>query len=121
MATFPSLEPLTRRYSLGAYPLTVVDYQNCNVRFLHASNQVDFTMELGFTNLSAAEALLIRTHYNGQNGDFEPFDLSVTALAGHTQTLFPSTTMWRYADAPAETQLDNGLVDVTVKLVSAAF
>ena len=121
MASFPDLEPLTRRYSLGAYPLSVIDYQNCNVRFLHATNQVDFTMELGFTNLSATDAALIRTHYAGQNGDFTPFDLSFSAMNGHTQALFPSTTMWRYADPPAETQLDNGLVDVTVKLVSAAF
>lgn len=121
MADFPALEPLSRRYSLGAPPLTNQEYSAASVRFLHGSAPVGFTLELGYSNITQAEAGLLRDHHRSQNGPHIPFDLSVEAWAGHSSQddIFPAFTQWRYAEAPEESHKSGGLVDVSVRLISA--
>lgn len=121
MADFPALEPLTRRYNLGALPVTTQEYSAASVRFLHGTHPVKFTLELGYSNITQAEAGLLRDHYRSQDGPHIPFDLSVEAWAGHSslEDIFPAFTQWRYAEAPEETHKSGGLVDVAVRLISA--
>lgn len=121
MALFPALEPIGRRYSLGSFPITTQSYSAADVRFLHGATATGATMELIYTDLSQAEAALIRDHYRGQQGSLMPFDLSSEALNGNDGSMFPLLGQWRYVSAPQESQRDAGLVDVSVQLALSLF
>lgn len=121
MAVFPALRPASRRYSMGIFPVTTeTGFGGGNIRFLHSNLSSGHTLELGYENLTQTEAALIRTHYRGQDGTHQPFQLSSEAWAGHTSMtdLVPSTTSWRYANAPEEAHKSGGYVDVTINLLS---
>jgi hypothetical protein len=121
MATFPALEPATRRYSMGNFPITEErGFGGGSVRFRHSSTPHGHNLELGFAALTQAEALLLRDHYRGQQGGYIAFPLSAEAWAGHTSftDLVPATTHWRYASQPQEEHLDGGYVNVQLSLIS---
>jgi hypothetical protein len=121
MATFPALEPATRRYTMGVYPATEErGFGGGSVRFRHSSTPYGHNLELGFAALTQAEALLLRDHYRGQQGGYIAFPLSAEAWAGHSSfnDLVPSTTNWRYASQPQEEHLDGGYVNVQLSLIS---
>ncbi len=121
MADFPALAPASRRYSMGIFPVTTeTGFGGGSIRFLHGSTSSGHTLELGYSNLTQAEAKLIRDHYRGQQGGYLSFSLSTEAWAGHTSAtdLVPTTTKWKYAAAPEESQKIGGYVDLTVSLVS---
>lgn len=121
MATFPALQPASRRYSMGQFPVTIErGFGGGNIRFLHGTTSSSHTLELGFVFLTESEAKLIRDHYRGQDGSHVAFALSPEAWAGHSSMtdLVPTTTQWRYADAPQETHRDAGFIDVTISLIS---
>ncbi len=121
MAAFPALRPATRRYSMGTFPVTTkTGFGGGSVRFRHGATASGHTLEMGFSNLTQAEAKLIRDHYRGQQGGYLAFSLSTDAWAGHTSAtdLVPATTRWRYAAPPAEQQKSGGFVDLTVSLES---
>lgn len=100
--------------------MSVREYAGATVRFLHGATLADFTLELGYVDLTGTEAKLIRDHYRTQMGGFIPFILSLEAWAGHSSDtdIFPVATQWRYAGPPEEVQKDGGLVDIAVKLSS---
>ena len=121
MATFPALEPATRRYSMGNFPITEEKgFGGGSVRFKHGATAYSHNLELGFTALTQAEAKLLRDHYRTQQGGYIAFPLSTQAWAGHTSftDLVPSTTQWRYASQPQEDHLSAGYVNVQITLVS---
>jgi hypothetical protein len=121
MATFPELEPATRSYDLGAFPLTEqASLSAGTVRFRHGTAATKFSLQLEYEYLSDGEATEIRTHYQGQGGSYRSFLLPPIIWKGHTFSgnVFPVGTRWRYADAPEETHLSGGLVNLTVSLVS---
>lgn len=118
---FPGLEPLTRSYSLGVFPLTIEgDFPGGGVRFLHGTVSSGHQLELGYQDLTETEAGYIRQHYRLNQGGYKSFLLSAEAWAGHSSMtdLVPSTTRWKYAAPPEETQHSGGLINVTVSLVS---
>lgn len=121
MATFPALAPAGRSYGFGGYPSSIESSYGGDIRFLHDSTASGHSLELQYEKLTEAEASLIRDHYRTQNGGHRPFALSAQAWAGHTsQTdLVPSTTLWRYASPPDETQASAGFTDVSVSLISS--
>lgn len=119
MATFPALQPDSRSYDFGRYPLSIqTSWAGGAVRFRHGTAPANHRLTLEFTNLSAAETKLIRDHYRGQRGGFSSFFLSSAVWTGHSsQTdLVPATTSWRYAGQPEEVHRSGGLADVTVEL-----
>jgi hypothetical protein len=121
MATFPDLEPAARSYDLGTFPLTEqASLSAGTVRFSHGATATNFSLQLEYVYLSDAEAALIRTHYQGQGGNYRSFLLPSIIWKGHTFSgnVFPVGTRWRYADTPEETHLSGGLVNLTVSLVS---
>jgi hypothetical protein len=118
---FPPLEPLTRSYSFGVFPLTNESaFPGGGIRFLHGSVSSGHQLELGYQYLSETEAGYIRRHYRLNQGGYKSFVLSTEAWAGHTSMtdLVPTTTRWKYAAPPQETHRSAGLTDVTVSLVS---
>ena len=121
MATFPALEPLTRSYSFGQYPVTEGEgFGGGSVRFKHGVASFSHTLNLGYVNLTEAEAKLLRDHYRTQQGGFLAFALSAEAWLGHTSftDLVPASTLWRYASQPQEDHFLAGYANVQIALIS---
>lgn len=121
MATFPSLRPASRRYSMGSFPISEErGFGGGSIRFLHGATASRHTLELGYTFLTQAEAKLLRDHYRLQQGGYLSFSLSAEAWAGHSSMadLVPQSTAWVYSRPPEENHRKGGLVDVTIALSS---
>jgi hypothetical protein len=121
MATFPELEPATRSYDLGLFPLTEEPSISAGiVRFRHGVTPQNYQLTLGYTSLTDAEATLIREHFQGQGGGYRSFQLPPIIWRGHTFTgnVAPINTRWRYTAAPEEDHRSAGYVNVTVTLGS---
>ena len=121
MATFPVLEPATRSYDFGLFPLTEEPSISAGiVRFRHSVTPQNYQLTLGYQSLTDAEASLIREHYQSQGGGYRSFQLPSIIWAGHTFTgnIVPYTTRWRYIEAPEEEHASAGYVNVNVTLGS---
>jgi hypothetical protein len=121
MATFPELEPATRIYDFGQFPLTEEPSISAGiVRFRHSTLPQNYQLTLGYTALTDAEASLIREHFQGQGGGYRSFQLPPIIWAGHafSGNVAPTNTRWRYIEAPEEEQFSAGYVNVTVTLGS---
>ena len=121
MATFPELEPATRAYDFGQFPLTEEPSISAGiVRFRHSVTPQNYQLTLGYVALTDAEATLIREHYQGQGGGYRSFQLPAIIWKGHTFTgnVVPTNTRWRYVETPAESHAKGGRVNVTVALGS---
>jgi hypothetical protein len=117
MATFPALEPVSRRRTLGAYPVST---EVGDVRFLHGPIPSGQALELSYQYLTQTEAELIREHYRTQEGGFLSFVLPSIINASDSFPLSGSAfpVAWKYAAAPEEDQKTGGYVDMTVNLVA---
>jgi len=121
MATFPALEPATRSYDFGLFPLTEEPSVSAGiVRFRHSITPQNYQLTLGYTALTDAEAALMREHFQGQGGGYRSFQLPPIIWKGHTFSgnIVPYTTRWRYTAAPEEEHFSTGYVNVTVALGS---
>lgn len=121
MATFPELEPSTRSYDFGAFPLTEESSFSAGVvRFKHGDTPQNYQLTLGYSALTDAQASLIRTHFQSQGGGYRSFQLPPIIWRGHTFTgnVVPTNTRWRYTEAPEEEHFSIGYVNVTVTLGS---
>ena len=121
MATFPELEPATRAYNFGLFPLTEEPSISAGiVRFRHSVTPQNYQLTLGYVALTNAEAALIREHYQGQAGGYRSFQLPPIIWKGHTFSgnVVPTNTRWRYTEAPEEEHRSAGYVNVTVALGS---
>jgi hypothetical protein len=119
MATFPELEPATRAYDFGLFPLTEQPSLSAGiVRFRHGTTPENYQLTLGYTALTDAEASLIREHFQGQGGGYRSFQLPPIIWLGHTFSgnVAPTNTRWRYTAAPEEEHFSIGYVNVTVSL-----
>jgi hypothetical protein len=121
MATFPGLEPATRAYDFGLFPLTEQPSLSAGiVRFRHSITPQNYQLTLGYTALTDAEASLIRQHFQGQGGGYRSFQLPSIIWRGHTFSgnIVPYTTRWRYIETPEEEHRSAGYVNVSVTLGS---
>jgi hypothetical protein len=121
MATFPELEPNTRSYDFGLFPLTEEPSLSAGiVRFRHSTSPQNYQLTLGYKAITDAQATLIRNHYQGQGGGYRSFPLPPIIWKGHTFSgnIVPSTTLWRYSDTPEEEHLAVGRINVTVTFTS---
>jgi len=121
MATFPTLEPLDRSYSLGAHPITTFSSNTQDLtRFLHGDRPNGIPMTVQFTALTSTEVQLIRDHYTGQLGTIRSFaiPLQMWRLHASLYDVAPNYLSWRYSGPPTETPRSGGLFDVSVSLVT---
>ena len=121
MATFPELEPATRAYDFGLFPLTEEPSISAGiVRFMHSTTPQNYQLTLGYNALTDAEASLIRQHFQFQGGGYRSFQLPSIIWKGHTFSgnVAPTNTRWRYIEAPEEEHFSIGYVNVTVTLGS---
>ena len=101
MTTFPSLEPETRALVYGDYPQnTHKGLSGGDVRFLLGSKRVVQRLTITYEYLTETEAQSLLTHFNGQNGTIEAFDLSSEIWLGYiTPPVSSSSYKWRYAQS----------------------
>jgi hypothetical protein len=122
MADFPALEPLTRSYDPGVYPVTESPaFGAMPIRFLHGTTTQQRTLSITYGYLTNAEAVSLRDHYVGQQGSLVSFLLPSIIWQGHTSItdIAPTGTLWRYDGLPEEEQLSGGLFNVSIKLRSS--
>jgi hypothetical protein len=114
MATFPALEPATRGWDMGSFPVTMQSaWGTSPMAFSHGSQPTAHKLTLTYQLISATEAATLRTHYRTQRGGLLPFTLpAVIWLNG--VSIGPG--QWRYAGPPQETHRNGGLVDVSIEL-----
>jgi hypothetical protein len=121
MADFPAIEPASRSYDLGAFPLTEEpSFSAGPVRFRHATTPTDYRLNLEYAYLTDAQATEIRNHFQSQGGTYRSFMLPATIWKGHTFSgnVFPVGTRWRYADVIEETHHGIGRYSIAISLVS---
>jgi hypothetical protein len=121
MATFPSLEPATRSFDFGLFPLTEEPSVSAGiVRFRHSTTPQNYQLTLGYTALTDAEASLIRQHFQGQGGSYRSFLLPGIIWLGHSAAtnIVTSGTRWRYIEPPEEEHRSGSYVNLTVTLGS---
>lgn len=121
MAIFPELEPATREYTFGIFPITEEPTPSAGIiRFRHSTIPAAYQLTLGYSYLTDAEADLIRTHYNNQGGGHISFQLPSIIWTGHTFSgnVAPVGMSWRYTATPDEEHLCAGYVNLSVALES---
>ena len=101
MTTFPALEPETRALVHGDYPQNTHEgLSGGNVRFLLGTKRLVQRLTITYEYLTETQAQSLLTHFNGQNGTIEPFDLSSQVWAGYsTPPVSSSSYQWRYAQS----------------------
>lgn len=102
MATFPTLTPSGRTFTPGEYPhtpfSTISGFQN---RVRHSNVMLASQVRLTFVALTEANMLSILSHYQGQLGTYDSFDLPSAVWSGVTAADYELTSyLWRYTEPP---------------------
>jgi hypothetical protein len=102
MTTFPTLTPSGRTFTPGEYPhtpfSTISGWQN---RVRHSNVMLASQVRLTFTAVTEASMLSILSHYQGQLGTFESFDLPFSVWGGVTAADYQlANYLWRYKEPP---------------------
>ena len=134
---FPSIKPTSRSYSPGQYPSTNFEsLDGTKTHLRYGNKRVNATLQLGFSNISDADAFLILENYRLVNSvwDYVTFN-SESGLAGvggtgHTMPdgslgnlaaymdEAPSGLKWRYSQPPTVTSTFKGLSNVSCSFVA---
>ena len=130
---FPSVEPSSRSFSPGEFPQAVFEAQNGAKSFIRYGNKrVNATLNLGFSNISDADAGLIIANYENvmSEYDFVRFKDENAAIgidssflkqeirdnAGTGQTKLG--LRWRYSRPPSVTSVQPGISNVSCSFVA---
>ena len=134
---FPSIKPTSRSYNPGQYPSTnfeSLDGTKTHIRY--GNKRVNATLNLGFSNISDAEAGLILDHYadvmsvydyvrftsaNGTAGIVDPNSghyLTKAIAREDNSGLTEQGLRWRYSAPPTVTSTFKGLSNVSCSFVA---
>lgn len=130
-ATFPSMKPSSRDFTMGDIPSTIYKSLSGVVyRRAYGNKQTGHALKLTFKNIGDTNELLVGAgtakqiidHYNDCNGTFESFVLPDRLFDGMDNSLegliqAPSNVKWRYAAAPSVQSVISGVSTVSVSLV----
>tara|TARA_A100000172_G_C2969993_1_gene85566 strand:- start:2 stop:403 length:402 start_codon:yes stop_codon:yes gene_type:complete len=125
--SFPSIKPSSRRYNPGEYPQTKFEAQNgVKTIMRYGKNRVNATLQLGFSNISDADAALILANYEDVNSDWDYVTFNGGyATAGVTNTSLlaylresGSGLKWRYSGPPSVTSSFKGKSNVSCSFVA---
>ena len=125
--SFPSIKPSSRSYNPGEYPQTKFEAQNgVKTIMRYGKNRVNATLQLGFSNISDANAALILANYEDVNSDWDYVTFSSangtagvgsTNLSNYFQEV-GSGLKWRYSGPPSVTSTFKGLSNVSCSFVA---
>ena len=125
--SFPSIKPSSRSYSPGEYPQTDFEAQNgAKTIMRYGKNRVNATLQLGFANISDADAALILANYEDVNSDWDYVTFSsANGTVGVDSTSLSnyfkesgSGLKWRYSGPPSVTSTFKGMSNVSCSFVA---
>lgn len=119
MATFPSLQALSRSYDLTPVPSSAYESERTGVSitFLHGTTATNRIIRIGFPSIKLADADAIGAHYLGekQHGRF-PIPTSLWQSHNSLYDVTPANQLYKYNRPPSREYEDGGLYTVTVEL-----
>jgi len=125
---FPIIKPTSRSYSPGTFPST--DFESLDGTKTHlryGNKRVNATLQLGFSNISDADAALILDNYVQVNGDwnyvtfnrgFATSGIEPSDLRNYMRETGGSGLKWRYSGPPSVTSTFKGLSNVSCSFVA---
>jgi hypothetical protein len=120
MATFPSLQALSRSYSLNGRTSSVYETERSRVQitFINGSTPTNRVFRIGFPLITEADAEAISSHYTGEK-QHGRFSIPATIWQSHPNLydVTPANQLYRYLSPPSRTYA-NGLYDVTIEITS---
>ena len=120
---FPTLQPTSRDFSPGDWPIKRYNSQSgAEVRILYGSRRTNAKLSLGYDNITDANAQLFLDDYAAQYGTLRTFTLPSAARTGwggsSSSIDAPTSAAWRYEDEPQVRAVRPGRSSVTVNLVA---
>jgi hypothetical protein len=125
---FPSgLRPSSRSYSPGEYPSRSFESLDGTKTYLRYGNKrVNATLNLGFSNISDADAALILSNYESVNSDWDyiTFNDENATLGINSSNLKAfvnetgSSLRWRYDGPPSVTSIFPGRSNVSCSFIA---
>ena len=123
----PSVKVSTRSYNPGTYPSTEfqsLDGTKTHIRY--GANRVTASLQLGFANISDADAALILANYESVNSDWDyvSFDNSKVTDGISSSSLKSflnesgTSLRWRYSSPPTVTSVFPGISNVNCSFVA---
>ena len=123
----PSVKVSTRSYNPGTYPSTEfqsLDGTKTHIRY--GANRVNASLQLGFANISDADAALILANYESVNSDWDyvSFDNSKVTDGISSSSLKTflnesgTSLRWRYSSPPTVTSVFPGISNVNCSFVA---
>jgi hypothetical protein len=123
---FPSIRPTSRSFDAGDYPVKVFKSQSgAEVRILYGDKRTNMKMQLGYENITDAQAELFLDHYNETQGTFQTFAFengtqnAKLGWEGSDDAIGAQYwgNNWRYEGPPQVQQVRSGISTVTVNLI----
>jgi hypothetical protein len=125
---FPTLEPTSRTFDVGNYPIKTYQAQNgAEVRILYGNNRTKMKLSLSYANISDSNAELFIDHYDEVKGTYGTFDAASlnqndkakTGWKGNSDALGAGAAgaRYRYEGPPQVSQVRPGISTVTVNLI----
>jgi hypothetical protein len=120
---FPTVIPTSREFTPGDWPIKRFNSQSgAEVRILYGSQRTNAKINLGYENISDANAQLFLDDYAAQLGTLRTFSLPAAARTGWSGSSSsidaPAGTKWRYEGEPSVRAVRPGRSSVTVNLVA---
>jgi len=125
---FPNLTPTSRNFDPGDWPVKQFKAQDgSEVRILYGNRRTGMALQLGYDNISDANAELFLDHFNEKRGTFETFVLTANpgvkkGWTGNPDALGAEAwgNRWRYAEPPKLVSVRPGRSSVTINLIGVA-
>ena len=119
---FPSLQPTSRAYEGGDFPVRTYRSQSgVEARILYGSRRTGMSLSLAFDNITDAEAEQFLDHYDETKGTYLTFALPAVVRAGwsgNSDAIDAATgNSWRYDGPPTVNNIRPGISSVSVKLI----
>lgn len=123
---FPSIRPTSRSFDAGDYPVKVFKSQSgAEVRILYGNQRTNMKMQLGYENITDAQAELFLDHYDEMQGTFQTFlfengtQNAKVGWEGNGNAIGAQRgNNWRYEGPPQVQQVRSGISTVTVNLIA---
>lgn len=121
---FPTLEPTSREFAAGDYPVKTFKAQSgAEIRILYGSQRTNMSLNLSYDNISDAQAEQFLTHFDEMKGIYNTFLINNLTKAGWTGNKAAigaenSGNRWRYASAPQVKAVRPGRSSVRVELLA---
>ena len=122
MATFPSVCPVSRRFTVGRFPTRRFNsISGAGTTRLYGSKAFSSRLRLEFIVDNETAGAIFDSWY-GNFGDFDSLELPPEIISGDSELLDsinPAYLEWRWENAPTIATIQPGLSRVTVNLVGS--